>query len=795
MDYYTEDGDIIGFTGFPRATLFALLWTTVTVFWSIFTPPHKTFPARVLLFQPAWLLRGYLGDNTVIQDLILSLGLHSIYSFCTGSWTFVAPGAFRDSIALKLDADALQTYFRLGTMLGVCCILAGIGVVRGQQLSSQEETRSPHLVEQKIDESILPPLLIRSRTTHTRMFPKKHSFSYSYLFVGVPIGIKGSVGGVLSVDSAKPAWFDIRSMDYLDRSSTQYTLGEKLKQYLRSQGVSENDYEFAYLVTAPRFLGYSFNPVSFWYLYDEDTNLKYMALEVNNTFDERRMYLLKAGGGAAALDDFDSEATTNGNGASARTVVFTNSWSKDFHVSPFNSRAGSYSLRAVDPLASLERTGLVQIDNTIVLKSSEHHPKIIARVFSTDAPLEPSKITTFQLSSFIATWWWVGLATLPRIIWEAQKLFFKNKLQVYYRPEVTAKSIGRTYTDDEWDLEELFRTLLGHVVEQSRDPLRLIYEPAHHQLGEKLVWHSPSYKTTTHSNPHHPANPRSRTSNSAANATSSKPDPTLTIKVLTPAFYTRLLHYSTLSSALTSEALCPHEKARTALLYNDNTLIGPTSEKSPESLQIFFRAVDEVNIALQLRHAKTGFFENARWNLLKRLRCSPEKPSYPRPEEEIEAAAAADAAAESKSTLEDIKTKNKENEGGEAHFSELEHFLLLSSSSSSPSPSSPSSSSNSVSLDFPQSRSTYLRIATKQFLASRYTFGISAVIDLLDLLFRAIIILVGMILCEKMEVYDFLRPRAWVDSQQGWRGDLWRVMAVFGVLGNAVHLWRAVKGG
>jgi hypothetical protein len=69
------------------------------------------------------------------------------------------------------------------------------------------------------------------------------------------------------------------------------------------------------------------------------------------------------------------------------------------------------------------------------------------------------------------------------------------------------------------------------------------------------------------------------------------------------------------------------------------------------------------------------------------------------------------------------------------------------------------------------------------------------VIDLLDLLFRAIIILVGMILCEKMEVYDFLRPRAWVDSQQGWRGDLWRVMAVFGVLGNAVHLWRAVKGG
>ena len=48
-----------------------------------------------------------------------------------------------------------------------------------------------------------------------------------------------------------------------------------------------------YLVTAPRFLGYAFNPVSFWYLYSEKMNLKAMILEVNNTFDERRLYLLR----------------------------------------------------------------------------------------------------------------------------------------------------------------------------------------------------------------------------------------------------------------------------------------------------------------------------------------------------------------------------------------------------------------------------------------------------------------------------------------------------------------------
>ncbi|RYZ78991.1 MAG: DUF1365 family protein, partial [Proteobacteria bacterium] len=38
-----------------------------------------------------------------------------------------------------------------------------------------------------------------------------------------------------------------------------------------------------------------FNPVSFWYIYDGDAQLKYMILEVNNTFDERRLYLLRPG--------------------------------------------------------------------------------------------------------------------------------------------------------------------------------------------------------------------------------------------------------------------------------------------------------------------------------------------------------------------------------------------------------------------------------------------------------------------------------------------------------------------
>ena len=135
---------------------------------------------------------------------------------------------------------------------------------RGHQLKSSERPETLHA--QRIEEELLPPLLIPSRTTHSRSFPRKHAFSYSYLFVGVPVGIRGLVRNALSVDSEKQSWFNVRCSDYLLRGGAQLGLSGKLKSYLHTQGITDRDYAFAYLVTAPRFLGYSFNPVSFWYL-------------------------------------------------------------------------------------------------------------------------------------------------------------------------------------------------------------------------------------------------------------------------------------------------------------------------------------------------------------------------------------------------------------------------------------------------------------------------------------------------------------------------------------------------
>ena len=91
--------------------------------------------------------------------------------------------------------------------------------------------------------SPLKPLIFPCRTTHTRLFPKKHSFSYSYLFVGVPVGRRSSVGSVLSADAeslarkdqAHKGWLSVESADYLGRGDHVNGLQGKLDSYLRSQ--------------------------------------------------------------------------------------------------------------------------------------------------------------------------------------------------------------------------------------------------------------------------------------------------------------------------------------------------------------------------------------------------------------------------------------------------------------------------------------------------------------------------------------------------------------------------------
>jgi len=103
---------------------------------------------------------------------------------------------------------------------------------------------------------------------------------------------------------------------------------DKLAEWFRARG-AELPPGRVLLLTGLRHLGWSFDPVSFYYCYDDRDVLAWVVAEVNNTFGETYCYLLRAPESNAAVVHDETE--------------------KSFHVSPFQPMAGSYRFRVTPP--------------------------------------------------------------------------------------------------------------------------------------------------------------------------------------------------------------------------------------------------------------------------------------------------------------------------------------------------------------------------------------------------------------------------------------------------------------
>ena len=104
--------------------------------------------------------------------------------------------------------------------------------------------------------------------------------------------------------------------------------------HLRAQGEDPEGWEVT-LVTNLRFLGYVFNPASFFLCRDRVGVLRVVVVEVHNTHGERHLYTLRPGGDAP---DFRA------------------SMSKEFYVSPFIENRGGYTVRVRDEASRLRIT-------------------------------------------------------------------------------------------------------------------------------------------------------------------------------------------------------------------------------------------------------------------------------------------------------------------------------------------------------------------------------------------------------------------------------------------------------
>jgi hypothetical protein len=148
----------------------------------------------------------------------------------------------------------LRTLLHMWTFAGLC-VLGAILLLIFYRWPNQWIFARPFAGERKtapdpLTTLKLKPLIFPCRTSHTRMFPKTHSFSYSYLYVGIPVGWRGSSGALLSVgseaflsDHEQPehgpqttkSWFHIEASDYLNRGDHGLGLKGKLHTYLNSQ--------------------------------------------------------------------------------------------------------------------------------------------------------------------------------------------------------------------------------------------------------------------------------------------------------------------------------------------------------------------------------------------------------------------------------------------------------------------------------------------------------------------------------------------------------------------------------
>ena len=127
--------------------------------------------------------------------------------------------------------------------------------------------------------------------THERFKPKKHFFSYKTFSLLIDLNEIEDIEKKIKFFSYNK--FNILSFYNLDHGNRD---GSSLIKWVKNT-LKKSKLNFKIgkikLLCYPRFFGYVFNPLSIFYCYDENLQLKAVLYEVKNTFNEQHTYIFK----------------------------------------------------------------------------------------------------------------------------------------------------------------------------------------------------------------------------------------------------------------------------------------------------------------------------------------------------------------------------------------------------------------------------------------------------------------------------------------------------------------------
>lgn len=172
-----------------------------------------------------------------------------------------------------------------------------------------------------------PGALYVGTVTHRRLQPMGHKLryrTYSLLFDVDKLDEVASRTRFLSHNR----WnlFSIHDRDFGPRDGTP--LRQWVDEQLAVAGIDLGAGKVE-LLAFPRILGYTFNPLSMWFCYDEAGGLRAVLYEIHNTFGHSLSHLVPIEGDSAK--------------------PYRHSFVKELHVSPFFDQAGNYSFTLRPP--------------------------------------------------------------------------------------------------------------------------------------------------------------------------------------------------------------------------------------------------------------------------------------------------------------------------------------------------------------------------------------------------------------------------------------------------------------